>query len=425
MKNIILTLTVAASVAVAVKAQNPATEETRIPQRVVVVSGDTTKMKPEVVAVIYDSNDLKFHDPSAPRFLFLDRKGKIAFGIGGYIYATAAYNFAGSERTGSDFIPSQLPTPADPTERAALQFTARNSTIFFQLAGHSEKLGTFSAFIQTNFDDNRSRFMKLEQAYLKVGDVTAGLARTTFQDPASVPTVDTQGPCGEIDRKNVHLQYAPQFNEHWSAAIAVEDPHAMINNGDFTQSISQRVPDIPVYVQYSWNRTNHVRLSAMLRNLCYRDPRLQEVKYTQGYGVQLSGTSALGAGFTLFANAVYGRGITSYITDLSAYDLDLIPSATEPGKLIAPRTFSYNLGLRYDYCSRGFATLAWGQAILGDRGDLARDTYRQGIYASANVFYSIFSDCLVGLEYARGQRTNFNGDRGTGNRIMAAVRYTF
>ena len=71
MKNIILTLTVAASVAVAVKAQNPATEETRIPQRVVVVSGDTTKMKPEVVAVIYDSNDLKFHDPSAPRFLFL------------------------------------------------------------------------------------------------------------------------------------------------------------------------------------------------------------------------------------------------------------------------------------------------------------------------------------------------------------------
>lgn len=425
MKNIFITLTVAASAVVAVSAQNPANEESRIPQRVVVVSGDTSKMKPEVVAVIYDSNDIKFHDPSAPRFLFLDRQGKIAFGVGGYIYATAAYNFAGSERTGSDFIPSQLPTPADPTERAALQFTARHSTIFFQLAGHSEKFGTFSAFIQTNFDDNRSRFMKLEQAYVKVGDVTAGLTRTTFQDPASVPTVDTQGPCGEVDRKNVHLQYAPQFNEHWSAAIAVEDPHAMINNGDFTQSISQRVPDIPVYVQYAWNRTNHVRLSAMLRNLCYRDPRTENVKYTQGYGVQLSGTSALGAGFTLFASAVYGRGITSYITDLSAYDLDLIPSATTPGKLIAPQTFSYNLGMRYDFCQRGFATIAWGQSILGDRGDLALDTYRQGIYASANVFYTVFPDCLVGLEYARGQRTNFNGDRGTGNRIMAAVRYTF
>ena len=115
MKNIVITLTVAAAAAVAVSAQNPANEESRIPQRVVVVSGDTSKMKPEVVAVIYDSNDIKFHDPSAPRFLFLDRQGKIAFGVGGYIYATAAYNFAGSERTGSDFIPSQLPTPADPT----------------------------------------------------------------------------------------------------------------------------------------------------------------------------------------------------------------------------------------------------------------------------------------------------------------------
>lgn len=416
---------VAGASALPVDAHNPANEQSRIPQRVVVVSGDTAKMHPEVVAVIYDSNDIKFHDPAAPRFLFLDRKGKIAFGIGGYIYATAAYNFAGSERTGSDFIPSQLPTPSDPVERAALQFTARHSTIFFQLAGHSDKFGAYSAFIQTNFNDTRDRLMKLEQAYLKVGYVTAGLARTTFQDPASVPTVDTQGPCGEIDRKNVHLQYAPQFNEHWSAAIAVEDPHAMIDNGDFTQSISQRVPDIPVYVQYSWGNGSHVRASAMLRNLCYRDAHSGGVRYTQGYGVELSGTSNLGAGFTLFANTVYGRGITSYVTDLSSYNLDLIPSATTPGKLIAPRVFTYNLGLRYDFCSKGFATLAWGQAILGDRGEMGLDTYRQGIYASANVFYTVFDDCLVGLEYARGQRTNFSGERGTGNRIMAAVRYSF
>lgn len=426
MRNILTLLTAVTLGSAAVVAQEtPAENQSMIPQRVVVVSGDTSKMHPEVIAVIYDTNDIRFHDPAAPRFLFLDRKGKIAFGIGGSLYATAAYNFGGSERTGSDFIPSQLPTPADPTERAALQFTARHSSIFFQLAGHTEKFGTFSVFIATNFDDNRSRFMKLDQAYLRVGSITAGLAPTTFQDPATVPTVDTQGPCGEIDRKNVHLQWAPHFNEHWSMAIAVEDPHAMINNGDFTQSISQRVPDIPAYVQYTWNRQNHIRLSAMMRNLCYRDPMPGKVKYTQGYGVQLSGHSSLGAGFGVYANAVYGRGITSYITDLSGYDLDLIPSATTPGKLIAPQTFSYNLGLRYDFCSKGFATLAWGQAILGDRGDLPADTYRQGIYASANVFYTVFPDCMLGLEYARGERKNFNGDRGTGNRIMASVRYSF
>lgn len=426
MRNI-LTLMAAVTLgsAAVVAQENPATDQSRIPQRVVVVSGDTSKMHSEVIAVIYDTNDIRFHDPAAPRFLFLDRQGKIAFGIGGSLYATAAYNFGGSERTGSDFIPSQLPTPADPIERAALQFTARHSSIFFQLAGHTGKLGAFSIFIATNFDDNRSRFMKLDQAYLRIGSIVVGLAPTTFQDPATVPTVDTQGPCGEIDRKNVHLQWAPRFNEHWSAAIAVEDPHAMIDNGDFTQSISQRVPDIPAYVQYTWNRTNHIRLSAMLRNLCYRDPRMSKVSYTQGYGVQLSGHSDLGAGFGIYANAVYGRGITSYITDLSSYDLDLIPSATTPGKLIAPRTFSYNLGLRYDFCRKGFATLAWGQAILGDRGDLPVDTYRQGIYASANVFYTIFPDCMLGLEYARGERKNFNGDRGTGNRIMASVRYSF
>ncbi len=139
MRNILTLLTAATLGSAAVVAQeNPAASQSMIPQRVVVVSGDTSKMHPEVIAVIYDTNDIRFHDPAAPRFLFLDRKGKIAFGIGGSLYATAAYNFGGSERTGSDFIPSQLPTPADPTERAALQFTARHSSIFFQLAGHTE-----------------------------------------------------------------------------------------------------------------------------------------------------------------------------------------------------------------------------------------------------------------------------------------------
>lgn len=415
-----------AAAAVAAWGQNPAQSQSRVPQRVVVVSGDTAKLRNEVIAVIYDTNDIRFHDPSAPRFLFLDRQGKIAFGVGGNIYATAAYNFAGSERTGSDFIPSQLPTPADPTERQALQFTARHSTIFFQLAGHNPKIGNFSAFIQANFDDNRSRFMKLEQAYIRLGSVTAGLAPTTFQDPATIPTVDTQGPCGEIDRKNVHIQWTQRFNRHWSMAIAVEDPHAMIDNGGFTQSISQRVPDIPAYVQYTWNRTNHIRFSAMLRNLCYRDPEQGSDRFTRGFGLQLSGHSALFGGLSLYANAVYGRGITSYVTDLSAYNLDLVPSADTPGKLIAPQLFSYNAGLKYDFCRHGFATLAWGQAILSDRGSLDKNTtYRTGIYASANVFYTLFEDCMVGLEYAHGRRTDYGGDHGSGNRIMAAIRYSF
>lgn len=411
----------------AASAQNPAEEHNRIPQRVVVVSGDTTTMHHDVVAVIYDTNDLHFHDPGAPRFLFLDRKGKIALGIGGNIYATAAYNFGGSERTGTDFIPAQLPTPADPNQREALQFTARHSTIFLQLAGYSEKFGTFSAYVQTDFTGGtgNSHMLKLVQAYLRIGHVTAGLARSTFVDAAGIATVDTQGPCGALDNKSVLLQYAPHLAEHWSMAIAAEAPAASITYGDFTHNISQRIPDIPIYAQYSWGEGNHVRASALLRNLCYRNLVSGNTRYTTGYGVQLSGTSALGAGFSLFADATFGRGLGSFVADLKPLGVDLIPAADDPGKLIAPRSFSYAAGLRYDFGTKAFATVAWGQATLYDRGALGGDTYRSGTYFSVNGFYNLFEDCLIGLEYARGDRRNFDGTHGGGNRIMAAVRYSF
>ena len=41
---------------------------------------------------------------------------------------------------------------------------------------------------------------------------------------------------------------------------------------DHTRKIAQRVPDISSHIQYSWQGGHsHVRLTAMLRNLVYRD----------------------------------------------------------------------------------------------------------------------------------------------------------
>ncbi|MCM1310286.1 MAG: DcaP family trimeric outer membrane transporter [Bacteroides sp.] len=405
-----------------------ADSQTGIPQRVIVVSGDTTKVQRDVVAVLYEPADVSFHDPSAPRFLFLDTKGKIAFGIGGNIYATAAYNFAGSSETGTDFRPYSMPTPPNPDHRAAMQLTARHSTIFFQLAGNAGKLGQFSAFLQTDFTggSGNAHELKLVQAYIRLGYVTAGLARSTFVDAASIPTVDTEGPCGISDAKNVQFQYAPRLSPHWSVAIAAEAAPGSSSMGDYTHAIAQRVPDIPVYLRYNWGEQgDHVRVSGIFRNMCYRDEITGKRRYTFGYGVQLSGYAHLGAGFGLYANATYGRGIAGYVADLMSMPLNMVPSADTDGKLIAPRSFSYAAGLRYDFNAKWFATLAWGQATLYDRGALGGDTYRTGKYFSANCFYNLFENCLLGIEYARGYRRNFDGTTGSGNRIMAAVRYSF
>ena len=62
----------------------------------------------EIVRIMNESQFRYIHDPQAPRFLLMDKKGKFALGIGGYVRATAEYDFGGIVDN-MDFIPAYIP----------------------------------------------------------------------------------------------------------------------------------------------------------------------------------------------------------------------------------------------------------------------------------------------------------------------------
>ena len=51
----------------------------------VIITDESRHSDNETIKAIYEANGLHFQDPRAPRFLFLDRKGRVALGIGGYM----------------------------------------------------------------------------------------------------------------------------------------------------------------------------------------------------------------------------------------------------------------------------------------------------------------------------------------------------
>jgi len=86
------------------------------PERVIIMSGNRNGASQEVMAVMYDTSDLNFNDPRAPRFLFVDSKGKTALGIGGYVEASMQYDFDGAiDNPG--FVTASIPVPSDPKLR--------------------------------------------------------------------------------------------------------------------------------------------------------------------------------------------------------------------------------------------------------------------------------------------------------------------
>lgn len=79
--------------------------------------------------------------------------------------------------------------PNRPDQNNAFYANANHSSIFLQLVGKSEKLGTYKIYLLTDFTGNGKTGygLRLKQAYATLGPVTAGLANSTFMD-ASVGT---------------------------------------------------------------------------------------------------------------------------------------------------------------------------------------------------------------------------------------------
>ena len=369
-----------------------AVELDSLPSRIVVLSGDGSHPSHVGnVSQMYSRTNLAFEDPAAPRFLFLDKKGQVALGIGGYLKAVGMYDFDGTVDD-NDYITNLIPVPNDPGQRQRFGATAANSTIFLKLVTCPTKVGRVIVYIQTNFTgDNGGYGLKLKQAYVSVGHVTLGKARSTFADgPAMAPTVDDQGPAGQVSAKNMLVQY------------------------------------IPLYLQYAWNKgDSHVRLSGILRELSYRDLVAGKNHFVTGWGVQLSAVADIVGGLSFFGHYTYGKGIGYYINDLSGEDYDLVPRQGSPGELKAPGAAGWTAGLQYTFSDNFFVSASYSRAQLYDTAGMDATTYRYGQYIAANAFYNVWGDLRVGVEYLHGTRKDISGLSGKSNRVEAALQYSF
>lgn len=398
-------------------------DEDSIPVRAVVLSGDKSHPNHRLtVAEMYSRENLAFEDPAAPRFLFLDKKGEVALGIGGYLKAVGEYDFNGAVDN-NGFNTNAIPVPFDPAQRSRFGATASNSTIFLKMVTRPTRLGRVIVYIQTAFT-GANYGLQLKQAYVTVGHVTLGKARSTFADgPAMAPTVDDEGPSGQVSSKNMLVQYISPSWKGFSFAGSVEVPDADYTTGPSARAIAQRFPDIPAYIQYAWSADSHVRLSGILRELSYRDEAAQANHFATGWGVQFSTVASVAPGLSLFGHYTYGKGIASYINDLSGLGYDLVPDGH--GKLRAPGMAGWTAGLQYNFTPDFFVSGSYSRAQLYDTDAADASTYRYAQYIVANVFYNVWGDLRLGVEYIHGTRKDISGLSGHANRLEAMLQYSF
>ena len=164
-------------------AQKKVIIEDKEPNSIMFVSRD--KAGDEIIRIMEETQLKRFHEPKAPRFLLTDQKGKFALGIGGYVRATAEYDFGGIVKD-VDFYPALIPNRGTDYARNQFQMDATTSTLFLKLVGHTKNLGDFVVYTAGNFRGNGKTF-ELQNAYASFLGFTLGYSYGSFMDLAALP----------------------------------------------------------------------------------------------------------------------------------------------------------------------------------------------------------------------------------------------
>ena len=368
-----------------------------------------------------------FQDPKAPYFMFMSKDANIAMGVGGVIRMRGWADWNGSIPA-NGFAPYLIPVEKDPTNMKHLGATPSGCAVFLTILGRKSILGEYIGYIEANFNGYKGVGFQLKKAYFMAGDWTLGYATSTFSDPAAQPpTIDGAGPNGHVSRTNILVRYMHSFKKNWTIAGSIEIPSSQIDDsGEFTKKCADWVPDVSGFMQYDWNSgLSHIRLSGLVRVLSYRDIIKECNRDVMGWGLQLTGYSKIGYPVTVYGGIGYGKGIGSYLVDLSCDNTDLIPDPSAQGYLYAPGSLGITLGLKYNFTSAVYSTLALGHLRYYPKSGIESTSYKYGMYGAINLFWDITPRFQIGAEYLAGKRMDIGGMHGNANRADDLFQFMF
>jgi hypothetical protein len=362
-----------------------------------------------------------FRNPEIPSFVFQGPGGEFSLGIGGFINLTSSYDFDGIVND-LDFLTYNIVLPQHSYEKQQYQMYANASLLYFKVI---QKISDkhLVGYISANFRGVDNTF-NMYQVYVKYLGIEFGKNWSSFTDEASWPvTVNYLGLNSMTEVLNPLIRYKYKFAKEWEAGVSMEMPDFR-TDFEYILSLKQKVPDIPVFLRYSFG-SSHIRLAGIYRNLLYRDTVNNKNESVTGAGVSLTGDVNFSKKLHLYFQALYGQGIGNYIEDLSIDRLNVYPVTGVPGMLAALPAYSYFGALQYNFNKNLFSTVMYSQMKVMPENYPDPEFYSYAIQFTGNLFWNFLPSAQLGIEYCFGKRVNQNGAFASANRTELMLQYNF
>ncbi|MDE6804307.1 MAG: hypothetical protein K2J29_06725 [Muribaculaceae bacterium] len=367
------------------------------------------------------------NDNGLPRFALVGKDGQFYIGIGAQFLGEGIFDWGDQMPAALNFTPSSL-TAHEAGNGASTRFAWQSSSIYFNFLSMPETSNRLGVFFKAKFTGGNNSF-HVSHVYGKYRGLTIGYTNSSFTDGAAQPmTIDSEGPNGMASLSLFTVYWQQPFGRGFSGALGIDAPSASLTYDNVLTQINQRVPAIPLYLQYAWDGgRSHVRLSGIYRPLQYHNVKTASNHTMSGGGVQLSGMARIaGSPLSVQYDAVYGSGIGNYLQDDNGLGLDAVP-ILEANKMKVVKSMGLTAGLGYIFSPKVAANLTYSHLSnwLPSGADVSADTYRYGDYAVANILYTFNKFIAAGIEYDYGYRRAIDNTGLHCNRLQAQMSVTF
>ena len=375
-----------------------------------------------------------------PRFTLVGKDSKFYLGMGANVKMVGDFDWGNPVSNPNLFAPADIPFGTEKGNRSQTLFSIGQSNLYWNFVALPGSKNQVGVFFDINFLGNSSKpEIAIHHAYLKYRGITAGYIVSTFTDIKADPVaIDFAGPNAITFIRHPNIYYTCNFGKDkmWSAQLGLDMPLAeesdftygkkvvaFTHDGGNTGFIHQRMPDIPLFIQRDWaNHKGWFRVSAIFRDLQYRSLVPKDIcnRSEFGWGVKASGSTPVAGGLSFTWQGVYGKGVASYIQDLTSEGLDLVPVKGEAGKLETVKTWGAYGTLQYNFgkCALWNVTYSQVRAYAKNFGGGWNDMYKYGQYVTSNLIFNVSSFAQVGVEYLWGRRMNYSGVQTHDNRLM-------
>ncbi len=409
---------------------------------------------PEVAEFLRHARQTEANDNNLSKFVLRTKNKKFLMSIGGDLNTIVGGDIGNNlykvDDAGINFITGDIPVPALRDHKGDFFINPIGGNLHLCIVCFAGSPDEITAFIKVGTNGIGTQ-IKLKRAYIKWRGFTFGQALTLASDGLACqpPTIDPQGPCGDVTGATYQVNYTTKSYNGFRAAVGIEMPSFYSSNGVYlgkdypeyedkqvSTNVDSYLPDVPLWIEYAASDRNRIRATGIFRYFSYRDLVADKRRVIEGWGVQLSGNFSFYKPLTFNFQAIYGKGIGAYIQDIAGRQISFTPSNRRPGRMNPTPMMglvfgaSYNVTPKLQFNAVGSYNRVWDvydYAIADDpqAGIAGSNNYKSAVYVAANCFYNISSYLKAGVEYLYGRHNTWNIGGADDHRIQAQIEFSF